>query len=281
MMKKKTAIVLIMGMVMTAGLTGCQKTAGEEMGKNSGQTEETLNTAAVSGTEQEEAPQEESVSENPFRDSPEFQACTEWREFLDGYDTDGSILAEVENEPIAGYQYEAYCCYSKEMEDKIDEICSKYGLSLLGGLQTVDSYSDLLNSVEVGEFCANSESVKHNPLCGYLYSNGTFMIEGNVTLAGSSICEADYQFMRAVKGAVDFPYLDFGDFSGYHIREYTTQKGETVFFVCAADENPHIIAEREKSYVVIGAYGDLSGISDVNDERLELLADAFDFAAIP
>lgn len=46
-------------------------------------------------------------------------------------------------------------------------------------------------------------------------------------------------------------------------------------------ENAHILAETEKSYISINVLGDLSGISDVNDERLELLADAFDFSAIP
>ena len=42
-----------------------------------------------------------------------------------------------------------------------------------------------------------------------------------------------------------------------------------------------IIAEREKSIVVVSGLGDLSDVSDVNDEALELFADAFDFAAIP
>lgn len=282
MMRKRTAFVCMIGMIMTIGLTACQKsdnstaetdeqimvTTEETVGQVKESLEETSDITAAS-------------SQFPFTDSPEFQACAEWNKFLDGYDTDGAILAQVNNEPIAGYKYEHYFCYSEEMEYKIDEICEKYGLSLLSGFQVVDSNSDLLDKSGIGGFCAGSESAKHNTLCGYLYSDGTFMIEGNVTLAGSSMCEAGYQFAYNAKGTFNPAYLDFGDYTGYSVREYTTKRGETVYIICKADENAHILTETEKSYVSIGVLGDLSGISDVNDERLELFADAFDFSVLP
>ena len=43
----------------------------------------------------------------------------------------------------------------------------------------------------------------------------------------------------------------------------------------------YIIINREKSFIVINVRGAMTDITDVNDESLELLADAFDFAAIP
>ncbi len=36
-----------------------------------------------------------------------------------------------------------------------------------------------------------------------------------------------------------------------------------------------------RHFIVINVRGDMSDITGVNDERLELLADAFDFAVIP
>jgi len=282
MIRKKAAFVWMIGMIMTIGLTACQKSDSgtaetdeqimvnmEETGEQIKESlEETANITAIS-------------SQFPFTDSPEFQACAEWNKFLDGYDTDGAILAQVDNEPIAGYKYEHYFCYSEEMEHKIDEICEKYSLSLLSGFQVVDSYSDLLDKSGIGGFCADSESAKHNTLCGYLYSDGSFMIEGTVTLAGSSMCEASYQFAHNAKGTFNPAYLNYGDYTGYSVREYTTKKGENVYIICKTDENAHILAETDKSYISIGVLGDLSGISDVNDERLELFADAFDFSVIP
>ncbi|MDE6714450.1 MAG: hypothetical protein K2K20_12030 [Lachnospiraceae bacterium] len=266
-MKQRIVIVLVIGVLVTMSLTACQQSGGE-VATDSGQTERTA----------EEA---ESISlELTFIESPEFQACAEWNDFEEGYDTDGTILAEADNESIAGYKYVEYFCYSKEMEDKIDEICEKYGLILLSGCQIIDTYSDLLSGTGVGDFCKDSENVKHNVMWGYLYDDGTFMIEGNVTLTGSSICEVSYQFARVVKGTFTTAYMNL-DFSEYSARAYTTKEGENVFILCGVDKHPKIIVEMEKSYIIINVLGDLSDISDVNDERLEMLADAFDFGAIP
>ena len=282
-MKQRTAIVLVIGVLMTMSLTACQQSGGE-VATDSGQTErmaeEVENGTDTTETEQEAVQPEQITPELTFIDSPEFQACAEWNNFEEGYDTDGAILAEAGNESLAGYKYIEYFCYSNEMEDKIDEICEKYGLILLSGCQIIDTYSDLLSGTGVGDFCKDSENVKHNVVWGYLYDDGTFMTEGNVTLAGSSICEVDYQFARAVKGTFTTAYMNL-DFSEYSARVYTTHNGENVFILCGVDKHPKIIAETEKSFIIINVLGDLSDISDVNDERLEMLADAFDFAAIP
>lgn len=286
MMGKRAAYVCMIGMSMTIGLTACQKSDNSAANADAQIIESVTETDGqiienVTETDGQNTETTEQTVEFPFTDSPEFQACAEWQTFLDGYDTDGAILEQVDNEPIAGYKYEHYLCYSEEMEHKIDEICEKNGLALLSGFQVVDRYSDLLDKSGIGGFCADSESARHNTLSAYLYSDGSFMIEGNVTLAGSSMCEADYQFARNAKGTFNPAYLDFGDYTGYSVRAYTTKKGQNVYIICKADENAHILAETEKSYISINVLGDLSGISDVNDERLELLADAFDFSAIP
>ncbi len=111
-------------------------------------------------------------------------------------------------------------------------------------------------------------------------------MEGSAALAGSSIYEVSYQFMRVVKGYFTSAYLDFGDLTECNVRAYTTKKGENVFFANITNEEwgekIYIIADREKSFIVINVLGDMSSdITDVNDERLELLADAFNFAEIP
>ena len=63
------------------------------------------------------------------------------------------------------------------------------------------------------------------------------------------------------------------------------KKGENVFFANIINEDwgnkTYIIIDREKSFIVINVLGDMTDITDVNDESLELLADAFDFTAIP
>lgn len=292
MRKKKVMVVLAVAMVMTGSLTGCQKTGGEADGdmqqaeKAIAETsEETTEGVEVSGTEQETI-QQESGAFLKLTDSPEYQACAEWWDFCAGYDTDFSILEQMEEEVLeAESEYEAYACYTPEMEQKVDEICEKYGLSKLSGFRIVNDYSELCNKAEVGDFCVReAENIKQTVLSGYLY-NGAFLMEGNAALAGSSMYEASYQFARVTKGYFTSAYLDFGDISQCSAREYTTKKGENVLFVNITNEergtHTYIIAEREKSFIVINVLGDMSDITDVNDEGLELMAEAFDFAAIP
>ena len=88
-----------------------------------------------------------------------------------------------------------------------------------------------------------------------------------------------------MKGYFTSAYLDFGDLAECNVRAYTTKKGENVFFANIINEDwgnkTYIIIDREKSFIVINVLGDMTDITDVNDESLELLADAFDFAAIP
>ena len=289
MIKKKTMIVSIAAMIMISSLTACQKTGNEtESGEwqRERTVEKTTIEAEISGTEQETIAQGNADLLAFLTDSPEYKASAEWREFDDGYDTDFAILEQVGNEPVdPEYEYEAYCCYSPEMEKKIDEICEKYSLSKLSGFQIADDYSELCSKAGVGDFCKRtSENAKQSVLSGYLY-DGAFLMEGNAALAGSSIYEVSYQFMRVVKGYFTSAYLDFGDLTECSVRTYTTKRGENVFFANIINEDwgtkTYIIIDREKSFIVINVLGDMTDITDVNDESLELLADSFDFTAIP
>lgn len=292
MRKKKVMIVWAVAMVMTCGLTACQKTGGEADGgiqqseKAIAETPEGITEEVeVSGTEQETM-QQESGAFLKLTDSSEYQACAEWWDFCAGYDTDFAILEQMEEEELeAENEYEAYTCYTPEMEQKVDEICEKYSLSKVSGFQIVDDYSELCSKAEVGDFCVRaSENVKQTVLSSYLY-DGAFLMEANAVLAGSSMYEASYQFARIKKGYFTSAYLDFGDISERSVREYTTKKGENVLFANITNDergsHTYIIAEREESFIVINVLGDMSDITDVNDEGLELLAEAFDFAAIP
>lgn len=292
MRKKKLTVILAAAMVMTGSLTACQKTGGEA-DRDIQQAEkvivetskETTEGVEISDTEQETANQESDTFQK-LTNSPEYQACAEWWDFYAGYDTDFAILQQIDEEELdAENEYEAYACYTPEMEQKVDEICEKYNLSKLSGLQLVDDYNELCTKADVDDFCVReSENVKQTILSSYLY-NGAFLMEGNAVLAGSSMYEASYQFARVEKGYFTSAYFDFGDISECSIREYTTKNGETVLFanITNVERGTHtyVIAERENSFIVINALGDMSDITDVNDERLELLTEAFDFSAIP
>ena len=65
--------------------------------------------------------------------TPGYQATKEWHEWLKTYDPDDRIYHSQEafSEDF-GDDYYAYNLYTREMKDKLDEICGKYHLNLLG-----------------------------------------------------------------------------------------------------------------------------------------------------
>lgn len=280
---EKTCAIFITIMAAAISLTRCQK-ADDSTKESSIPTEQMTEESNAAETAEEPAQQENtSFFPKEILDSPEYQACAEWKRFREAYDTDGMILSEIGNDIVnLGEEYEAYGCYSQEMADKVDELCEKYGLSKLNGFQFAETYSDLCSRAGIGDICANSsENVKQDVLGGYLYTDGTFHLEGSVSLAGSSLYTTDYQLMRAMKGSLNTIAFDFGEAADYSVREYTTAKGETVL-LASGSTRALILAERDKSFVRVRVLGDItSDIFFVNDEMMETLADAFDFAAIP
>ncbi len=218
--------------------------------------------------------------------SPEYSACSEWRAFLDGYDTDGALLSEIGN-GFAGFgEYElVYNCYTQDMVDKVDEICEKYELSKLQGLTIADDYADLCRQTYIGDFCAGAEeNVRWDFDGGYLYDDGTFNMDGRVIwkdpVDSKSLRVADYQFGRSMKGSFSPFTLNVGEIEEYHEWEYSSESGQTVL-LANSSLKALIIAERDNSFIVVNVLSDLfSDTLEMSDEMLEELADLFDFSVI-
>ncbi|MDE7415800.1 MAG: hypothetical protein K2N44_05695 [Lachnospiraceae bacterium] len=215
--------------------------------------------------------------------SPEYKACAEWEEFLQNYDQDGSIIASIGIKPTGLEEsYDAYLCYTQEMADKIEEICEKYHLSKLTGFQIADDIDTLCRLTGVGNVLGDvSEHAQLSFEWGYLYSDGTFHMEGTATISDTSQCTTDFQFVRSMKGSFSSLTLNVTDISQYRQWNYTTQSGVKVLLANSSTK-ALIIVEREKSFIVVNVLGDiLSDTFDISDEALEMMADAFDFSVIP
>ncbi len=215
--------------------------------------------------------------------SPEYKACAEWEEFLQNYDQDGSIIASIGNEPTGLEEtYEAYLCYTQEMADKIEEICAKYHLAKLTGIQMADDLDTLCRLTRIGNvFGGISEHAQLTYWGGYLYSDGTFHMEGSATISGASQCTTDFQFARSMKGSFSTLTLNVTDISQYRQWNYTTSSGDRVLLANSSTK-ALIIVERDQSFIVVNVLGDiLSDTFDISNDALEAMADAFDFSVIP
>ena len=216
--------------------------------------------------------------------SPEYSACSEWKAFLDGYDTDGAISSEIGNGFAGLGEYELiYHCYTQDMADKLDEICEKFELSRLHELTIVEDYAVLCRQAGIGDICAGDDgTVKWDYGGGILYDDGTFHMDGKVAWKGSSLlCVTDYQFERTMKGSFNPVTLNVGAVEEYHEWDYVAGSGQVVLLVNSSFK-ALIIAERDNSYIVVNVLGDLyADTFEMSDEMLEELADLFDFSAIP
>ena len=77
-----------------------------------------------------------------FVGSNSYQAAKEWFDFLQTYDPDGAIEFSDEADNVEFPEdYQFYFLYSMEMKQKLDEICEKYDLDLLGPM-LVDTTAD-------------------------------------------------------------------------------------------------------------------------------------------
>lgn len=224
------------------------------------------------------------ISLGGIAESPEYQACSEWRMFQENYDTDGTIRAEIGN-GLAGLaeEYElVYDCYTQEMADEVDRLCEKYGLFRPTDFSLADDYDDLCRQADVGNFCKSSEgNTGWFFYDGYVYADKTFYMEGKAAWKGSTLYTTNYELTRTMKGSFYPVTLNIGAIEDYHEWNYTTKDGQNVL-LANSDSQALILAEREQSFLVVNVSGDwVSDTFEISNKMLEELADIFDFSAIP
>lgn len=230
------------------------------------------------------------ISLQGFEESPEYMANKEWQEFLASYDSDGSILAKTGNSPTEfDAEYQAYSCYTQDMADKIEEICQKYSLKLLGPISSPQSDEELFSLAGTGEIYKRStESLENTVYLGYVYDNGAFHFSGDAKLLDPGLnwpYPISYEFSRTMKGWFDSSTLNIGDLDDYTQWSYTTKNG-VALLLAQSDTKELIMADRGASFVVVNLFdvyvGDVVyGELRKSPEALEAFAEAFDFSAIP
>jgi hypothetical protein len=218
-----------------------------------------------------------------YPDSSEYKASAEWELFRQSYDTDGSIINQVGNNPNEYTEkYPMYLVYSKEMADKLEEIIAKYGLKLhTSGITIAESTEDLLRLADVGNFITSGSGGVNRVYSGYAYDDGTFAYDGQAVLENGAVIE--YQFRNEMKGVFSDVCLNIGDADAYQEWQYTTGSGVQVSLALSKTK-ALIITDRETSFVVVNVLagtGDSGfGSSSITKEDLQRFAELFDFSQI-
>ena len=210
-----------------------------------------------------------------FFESGLYKAIQEWNAYLKTQKSSYNAFVEP---------YPDYGCSSAQMQEKLDALCEKYGLSLKGRYTTVGDYEKLLDIVSVDSILRSQEGVMQNVTDfsnGY-YSDGSFEVGGQ-TLIGYSGTPWTYpitfSFYRLLKTTFYDVLLDIGDITQYAYWEYTTQSG--VDLLLAQNEDQALILANRGDYVILiltedNRVGDLKyGEISMDKAAMEAFAETF------
>ena len=235
-------------------------------------------TETISETDSGPYVAEKVLSLQGYEGSPTYLALQEWWEYAIDY-----TIQNPELRFSSDYQrpqaYTKYPCYSQDMVDKVDEICNKYGLHLLGKSTFITDADGMEANGLSGVL-----SVEAVPRCfyGHLCEDGSFTASGELELSGDYEKTVQFQMHNIRKDAFYTAHLGLNNMSDYIQWNYTTADGYTAL-LALSDRTGLIFVENEARFVSII-------IEEVPDEGmvftglpkekhfLEMVCDCFTFS---
>ena len=221
---------------------------------------------------------EKVLSLQGYEGSPAYQALQEWWEYAIDY-----TIQNPELRFSSDYQrpeaYTKYPCYSQDMVDKVDEICSKYGLHLLGKSTFI---TDAVGMEANGLSGVLSDEAAPRCFYGHLYEDGSFTASGELELSGDYEKTVQFQMHNIRKDAFYTAHLGLNNMSDYIQWNYTTADGYTAL-LALSDRTGLIFVENEGRFISVI-------IEEVPDEEmvftglpkekkfLEMVSDCFIFS---
>lgn len=189
---------------------------------------------------------EKVLSIQGYEGSPAYHALQEWLTFAADY-TAGHPQLRFSDDFQRPEAYTSYPCYSQEMVDKVDEICSKYELHLLGKSIFLQNEHEMADHGLLGVLSEGTE-----PRCfyGHLYPDGSFEASGELTLSGDYEKTVQFQMHNIKKDAFYTVHLGLNNMSAYTQWNYTTRDGYTAL-LALNDNTGLIFAENEGRFLSV------------------------------
>lgn len=226
------------------------------------------------------------ISLQGYVGSANYQASREWKEFLAAYDADGELLKNADSgDYVASIDYMSYLCYTPEMEAKINEICEKYGLEVLGPTYFPENAWKMFTNLGIGNIVADGTVAEIDLYDAYYYRDGTFQTGGNTLLTWENNpwpYSVSFAYRCVMKTAFDGVCLTVGEPDSYDQWTYTVKDGTQVLLALSGKQ-ALIIADMETHFVSVNIPLDSAeeGGAVMDREALEAIADTFRFAHTP
>lgn len=219
------------------------------------------------------------LSRQGFAGTISFQAAKEWGDFLKTYDTDHKIWDSLSNADMRmPDEYYAYSCYTKEMTDKIDEICEKYSLNTEGYPHHFENWEGICRVLEVKNLITPWDGLTTHYDHGYIFRSGSFCI-----LTGLISPEWDAEVFLSIrcvaKTDFDEDLLTVQNTADFQQWGHTMPDGSQVLLALNGEEG-YLVADRQDYFatVTFGRNGNDLWPDWLTREDMERLADIFDFS---
>lgn len=206
------------------------------------------------------------LSMQGFTDSPGYQATKEWFEFLETYDTDGSLLKNaLYDDYVEPEAYQPYSCYTEEMVNKVDELCQRYGLDLMGQ-RYQGTPEELYRAVGIDSIFIQEPAGEYQ-----LWDENLYYTDGSFTLWGQvSDARSDFRFWCMKKQSFCDFHITITDIDSYQQWDYTTRNGAKLV-LAVGSERSLILADQQDAFLTLHLYAAL------DQQELEAIAEDFDF----
>lgn len=217
--------------------------------------------------------------------SKAYLAAQEWLEWKASYDPERELYSQG---AYAAFPeaYQPYSIYTQEMKDKLDEICDKYDIELMGRPYYDTDNAYVLEALQIGGICRTDSPVQTEEHIRYIYRNGSFAANCTITLDEELWSEpllVDYKCYY--KDAFHEVVLSVADFEDYEQWNYTTTDGKELL-LALGPEKALIFAQTGDWFFAVThidtkAGNVLDGEITMGKEVLETVANAFDFKIQP
>lgn len=231
-----------------------------------------------------------------LKGTPNYQAAQEWYEFEQTYDPDHQIYFEAKDNPEEfPVQYAFYNPYTQDMVNKIEEICGKYDLQLVGAPVKAQSAKALLEYLDIDSILLPDAPAEAAYDYASYYEGGYFHTDVTFRMTDGADAWPYQSMLSFLYSPKDCFNNDLFDLTGddWHERNYTTKSGHDVLILRSptvwaswvfCDLEEATVALRVET--IFQVYTDENGYQEVietpmTDEQLNQILDTINFDLKP
>ena len=208
-----------------------------------------------------------------LQSSANYKASMEIKDYVQSYNATGDV------DETLSEAYRAYGCRNTEMAQKVDEICTKYGLNKVGDGISPDTTEEMFTALNVRSMVrdsGNGDVTTSNPSYS---ADGNFEFWGATTVSGVDY-PIEYRVYRAMKQTLSTAYWEIENTSDYQWSNAVTTAGTDVL-IAVGQNNSLVLTDTGDSVVVIVVMNATTGDTQTGKAALEALANTFDLSLAP